>query len=379
MELSYRTALKFNVPLFVGEFGVGSAAPNCSKWCRDVLYFLDKYSIGRAWWCYHRDDIHYGLLYSDGREKSHIIKYVDRCYIRSSAHPFTSYFNPDNSTFKAIVNVTDARDLVLELRISRRHFERPIVTVNNTAFEIEKAEDSDIVKIQIVHQQLDGNAVLVSVYEKSILEKHKLKIEIMSPANNSFLNHSNITFRWKTAGSPNRCIVKLDGVTIYVGDYIGYISLNLSEGRHRLIVCAFNNFNHIASSLVTLTVDYSPPCILSVAITQTTKGFLLKITAADNVSHIERVFLIVGEKRIPMQKPSQNTFQVVVPLDYIYSSEEAYIIAIDSAENRAKVRVLLPHTSNPIVIPLIITVVCILSSVLFSIKKLKKLNKRVKI
>ena len=341
VELSYRTALKFNVPLFIGEFGVGSAAPNCSKWCRDVLYFLDKYSIGRTWWCYYRDDSSYGLLYSDGREKSHILKYLDRCYIRSSTHPFTSYFNPDNSTFKTIINVTDTKDLTLELYISKRHFKEPVITVNNTIFELEKSENSSIAKIHINHGQLDGSTVTVSVYEKSVLEEYKLNVKFISPANNSFLNNGNLTFHWKTVRNPRKCIVKLDGATIYTGDYIDHINLNLSEGEHSLTVYVFDEFNQMVCSSITLTIDCSPPCILSIEVAETIEGTLVKVKAVDNVSYVEKVLLAVDGEYMPMQKLSADMFHVYVP-EYIHAVE-AYVIAIDAAGNMASIKVNLPR------------------------------------
>jgi Cellulase (glycosyl hydrolase family 5) len=40
------------IPIYVGEFGVGSGAPSRDRWIRDMVTLLDEFGLGRAWWEY---------------------------------------------------------------------------------------------------------------------------------------------------------------------------------------------------------------------------------------------------------------------------------------------------------------------------------------
>ncbi len=74
-------AEELGYPLWMGEFGVGSAAYRAGHWTRDAVDLFDEYALGWAWWCYWRDKASFGLLYPDGREKTHIVKHLDRPYV----------------------------------------------------------------------------------------------------------------------------------------------------------------------------------------------------------------------------------------------------------------------------------------------------------
>jgi len=67
MLRGYRQAVEeWNIPLWIGEFGVGSAAYRAQEWASDMLSLMDKYMLGSAWWSYWRDDSSFGLLYENG-------------------------------------------------------------------------------------------------------------------------------------------------------------------------------------------------------------------------------------------------------------------------------------------------------------------------
>jgi aryl-phospho-beta-D-glucosidase BglC (GH1 family) len=76
----YNLSLKWNTPLFVGEFGVGSSAAKAQEWARDYVNIFDKYMVGATWWTYWRDDNSFGLLTSKGEEKKNILSALIRIY-----------------------------------------------------------------------------------------------------------------------------------------------------------------------------------------------------------------------------------------------------------------------------------------------------------
>lgn len=44
-----KAVLEWNIPLWVGEFGIGVSATRAAQWARDMLSLMDKYMIGSAW------------------------------------------------------------------------------------------------------------------------------------------------------------------------------------------------------------------------------------------------------------------------------------------------------------------------------------------
>jgi hypothetical protein len=78
--VSYNLSLTWNVPLFIGEFGVGSAAARAHEWVRDFMNIFDKYMVGSCWWSYWRDDDSMGLLTTRSEEKENLLSALVRIY-----------------------------------------------------------------------------------------------------------------------------------------------------------------------------------------------------------------------------------------------------------------------------------------------------------
>jgi hypothetical protein len=78
--VSYNFSLVWNVPLVIGEFGVGSAATKAHEWTRDFMNIFDKYMVSTCWWSYWRDDDSMGLLTSNGEEKDILLSALVRIY-----------------------------------------------------------------------------------------------------------------------------------------------------------------------------------------------------------------------------------------------------------------------------------------------------------
>ncbi|MCX8183266.1 MAG: glycoside hydrolase family 5 protein [Crenarchaeota archaeon] len=86
----YNLSLTWNVPLFIGEFGVSSAAPKAHEWVRDFMSIFDKYIVGSCLWSYWRDDS-MGLLTTRGEEKENLLSALVRIYPCRFKHVPTSF------------------------------------------------------------------------------------------------------------------------------------------------------------------------------------------------------------------------------------------------------------------------------------------------
>ncbi len=146
-----RLAKRLGVPLWVGEFGVGSGAYKAREWARDMTFLFDKYVLGYAWWTYWRDEKSFGLLYPNGTEKREIVSILDRPYpMRSSAPIYTMRFYIDKKIFICIFNETSG-DLISYIRISPRHYpDFPNgydILCNQTDFKYEWNDTTNVLKI----------------------------------------------------------------------------------------------------------------------------------------------------------------------------------------------------------------------------------------
>ncbi|MBO3802012.1 MAG: glycoside hydrolase family 5 protein [Thermoproteota archaeon] len=96
----YNLSLKWNVPLFVGEFGVGSSASKAHEWVRDYVNIFDKYMVSFTWWTYWRDDSSFGLLTSKGEEKENLLSALLRIY------PYNFTLPPEKFSYDIYKNVS---------------------------------------------------------------------------------------------------------------------------------------------------------------------------------------------------------------------------------------------------------------------------------
>jgi len=119
--VSYGLSLQWNVPLVIGEFGVGSAATKAHEWTRDFVSIFDKYMINACWWSYWRDDDSFGLLTTKGEEKGNLLSALVRIY--------PSEFNctPEGLDYDIYMNVSETlwylnieRDIVAIFKVPSR-------------------------------------------------------------------------------------------------------------------------------------------------------------------------------------------------------------------------------------------------------------------
>lgn len=117
-----KLGLERGIPVWIGEFGVGSSAYGASDWVKDVSTLFEEHALGYAWWTYWRDEGSFGLLYPDGKEKEHIMKILDRPRILSSTcKPSKIFFNVENRDFTACLEMEKEKCRVL-IYLPKRHY-----------------------------------------------------------------------------------------------------------------------------------------------------------------------------------------------------------------------------------------------------------------
>jgi aryl-phospho-beta-D-glucosidase BglC (GH1 family) len=99
--VSYDLSIGWNVPLVIGEFGVGSAATKAHEWTRDFVNIFDKYMVSACWWSYWRDDSSMGLLTSEGVEKENLLSALVRIY------PCRFNYVPQRFAYSIYANISE--------------------------------------------------------------------------------------------------------------------------------------------------------------------------------------------------------------------------------------------------------------------------------
>jgi len=129
----------------------------------------------------------------------------------------------------------------------------------------------------------------------TVIDRTPPKITILSPANKSFINSSNITITWNATDN-----IALSHFEVLLDD-ISYINttekeitmLNLSEGFHSVEVIAYDLANNSASSKISFVIDTIAPSISEFSInpsfgfTCTVYNFSAKIN--DETSGVKEV------------------------------------------------------------------------------------------
>jgi len=144
---------RLDIPIWVGEYGVGSGAYKAKEWARDMTSLFDKYVLGYAWWTYWRDEKSFGLLYPNGTEKKQIVDMITRPLpARSSAPIYTMHFDVDKKVFICIYNAT-SKDLISYIKIPLRHYpDFPNgydIQCNQTDFSYEWNDTTHVLKIVV--------------------------------------------------------------------------------------------------------------------------------------------------------------------------------------------------------------------------------------
>ena len=144
---------RLDIPIWVGEYGVGSGAYKAKEWARDMTSLFDKYVLGYAWWTYWRDEKSFGLLYPNGTEKKQIVDMITRPLpARSSAPIYTMHFDVDKKVFICIYNAT-SKNLISYIKIPLRHYpDFPNgydIQCNQTDFSYEWNDTTHVLKIVV--------------------------------------------------------------------------------------------------------------------------------------------------------------------------------------------------------------------------------------
>jgi aryl-phospho-beta-D-glucosidase BglC (GH1 family) len=110
----------WNIPIFVGEFGIDETAQNSELYVKDILTIFDKYQLMYAWWSYWKSDT-YGksLLYANGDEKTPV-QYLDRPYPRILKFPPEGWkFIIDQREFS--LSLSEGSNFI-QIYVPRRYF-----------------------------------------------------------------------------------------------------------------------------------------------------------------------------------------------------------------------------------------------------------------
>ena len=91
----------WNVPVFVGEWGMLASAGDVATYIRDFYDLTDKYLMSSAWWSYGKGGFQMYLLDQSGNERVVLTQNLIRPYLgMSSTTPSYSSYSPDTKEFR---------------------------------------------------------------------------------------------------------------------------------------------------------------------------------------------------------------------------------------------------------------------------------------
>jgi endoglycosylceramidase len=94
MEMLAATSQQWNVPIFIGEWGMLASGDNVTGYIRDFSDLLDRYMMSSAWYSYGRSSWEMDLLDKSGNERVILTQNLIRPYVGiSSAIPSGSSFS----------------------------------------------------------------------------------------------------------------------------------------------------------------------------------------------------------------------------------------------------------------------------------------------
>jgi endoglycosylceramidase len=105
MESLAATSQQWNVPIFVGEWGMYASGNNVTGYIRDFSDLLDKYAMSSTWWSYGKSSFEMTLQDESGNDRVILTKNLIRPYVGiSSAIPSYSSFGVDTKELRVSVN-----------------------------------------------------------------------------------------------------------------------------------------------------------------------------------------------------------------------------------------------------------------------------------
>lgn len=92
---------KWNVPIFIGEWGMQADGTGVAQYIQDALSFFDSYSISSAWWDYARGGFTMDLFYDNGSARQILVQNLIRPFISELTSPIiqTSTFTLSTGSF----------------------------------------------------------------------------------------------------------------------------------------------------------------------------------------------------------------------------------------------------------------------------------------
>ncbi len=75
---------KWNVPVFIGEWGMMATAPGVVQYINDSLSLYDTHSIGAAWWDYSRGNFSMDLFDTQGNQRQSLVQNLVRPFLRET-------------------------------------------------------------------------------------------------------------------------------------------------------------------------------------------------------------------------------------------------------------------------------------------------------
>ncbi|MGA2973256.1 MAG: glycoside hydrolase family 5 protein [Candidatus Bathyarchaeia archaeon] len=101
---------KWDVPVFIGEWGMQADSPGVVQYIQDGLSLFDSYSISSAWWDYASGDFTMDLFYGNGSARQILVQNLVRPFISelTSSITQTSTFTLSNGsiTYSQMLNST---------------------------------------------------------------------------------------------------------------------------------------------------------------------------------------------------------------------------------------------------------------------------------
>ncbi|MHA1616838.1 MAG: Ig-like domain-containing protein [Candidatus Njordarchaeales archaeon] len=177
------------------------------------------------------------------------------------------------------------------------------------------------------------------------------RVEILSPRNNTYTNQSLIIIKWSCYDkSLSSILLRINGSSwINVTGSNEYVLGNLSEGRYIIELLAIDKAGNIGSTLVVITIDYTPPEIRIIGLRNNT------VLSNDSV-----IIRWVISDRSPVVKVlirlDNGSWQVIGRNYYIIDLTELLegkhrleIMAIDTAGNKGVTAVYFEIVSEEII------------------------------
>ena len=179
---------------------------------------------------------------------------------------------------------------------------------------------------------IDSNVIYV-VYDAT-----NPSLEIISPANGTKFNTSNVTVQWSASDNCKLKYINISLNNMFIDQLdpsiTEYTFIGLPDGKHNVTIVAVDYAGNVNSTVVIFFVDTTPPCI---EITQPLNGtyvlssdVLVKWTGKDSVTYID-YYVIIYDNGTPVVLDNTTTSMLLAGLSEGYHN--VTVIAYDAVGN----------------------------------------------